>query len=113
MTDGSLYPVRLAEISSPVMYHHSFGTHLWHSNYVYTKVYKSTEKSKIMDINSPRNEPLIVLEYWSKNIEEYFHLHNPDNINLYEKSTTQDMTNIVNSMVKHFKSMEQGMIWLQ
>ena len=113
MTDGSLYPVRLAEISSPVMYHHSFGTHLWHSNYVYTKVYKSTEKSKIMDINSPRNEPLIVLEYWSKNIEEYFHLCNLKNINLSDKSTTKDVKILLNSMVNHVNYMEQVIVVIQ
>ena len=92
------------------MYHRYVGTHFGHENCVYNNLCKSAKKSKINYFNSPRNEPLIVIDYWSKNIEEYFHLSNPDNINLYEKSTTQDMTNIVNSMVKHFKSMEQGMI---
>ena len=71
------------------------------------------QKNKIKDFNSPRNKPLVVLDFWSKNIEEYFYLRNPANINLYEKSTTQDVKNVMNSMVKHVNSMEQGMIWLQ
>ena len=66
-----------------------------------------------MDINSPRNEPLIVLEYWSNNIEEYFQLRKPNNINLYDKSTAQDVTNAMNTMVKHANYMEQGIIGLQ
>ena len=68
------------------------------------------QKTKIKDFNSPRNEPLIVLDYWLNKIEEYFHLRNLDNINLSEKSTTQDVTNVMNIMVKHVNSMEQGMI---
>ena len=78
----------------------------------YTPSCESVPK-KIKDFNSPRNEPLIVLYYWSKNIEEYFHLHNPDNINLPEKYTTQDVKNVMNRMVKHVNSMEQVMIVIQ
>ena len=70
-------------------------------------------KTKIKDFNSPRNDPLIVLDYWSNNIEEYFHLRNPDNIDLSEKYTTQDVTNIMNSMVKHVSYTEQGMLGIQ
>ena len=62
---------------------------------------KITKNSKIKDFNSPRNESLIVLDYWSKKTEETFHLFIPFNINLSEKSTTQDVTNVMNSMVKH------------
>ena len=50
---------------SLVMYHHSVGTHIGHENFVYTKLGKSTDKSKIKDFNSPRNEPLIILGYFS------------------------------------------------
>ena len=67
-----------------VLYYRSAGMHLGRNKYVYTNMYKSAEKSKINDFNSPRNKPLIILNYWSKNIEEYFHLRNPDNINLSE-----------------------------
>ena len=35
-------------------------------------MYKSAEKSKIKDLNSPSNEQLIVLDWWSKKIEEYY-----------------------------------------
>ena len=66
------------------MYHRSVRTHIFLENYVYTKLFKSSEKSKIKDCNSPRNKPLIVLDYWSNNIEEYFHQRNPDNINISE-----------------------------
>ena len=72
-----------------------------------------SEKYKINDFNSPRNETLIVLEYWSKKIEEYFHLSNPDNINLSEKPTAQDVTNIINTVVNYVNSMEQDMILIQ
>ena len=109
--DGSLYPNLLAATYSLVMYHHSFGNHLGHKNYEYTKLCNCSKKNK--DFKSPRNKPLIVLDYWPENIEEYFRLCNPDNINLSEISTTQDVTDIINSMVKHVKSMEQGMIVLQ
>ena len=71
------------------------------------------KRIKIKYFNSPRNEPLIVLDYWSKNIEEYFHLRNTDNINLSEKSTTQDVTHVMNSMLKHVNSMEKGMIGIK
>ena len=70
-------------------------------------------KPQIKDFNSPRNKPLTFIDYLSDNIEEYFHIRNTDNINLSDKSTTQDVTNIMTTMVKHFKSMEQGMIGLQ
>ena len=71
------------------------------------------KKPKIKDFNSPRNKPLIVLDYWPKNTEEYFNLHNTDKINLYEKYTTQDMTNLMKSMMNHSTSMEQGTISIQ
>ena len=103
--DESLYPVIFAETASLVMHHSSVGTHLVHENCIYTKLFKCTKKAKIKDFNSPRNEPLIVLDYWSNNIEEYFHLRNPDNINLSEKSTTQNVKNALDSMVKHVNSM--------
>ena len=103
---GSLYPVLLSATDILVMYHRSVGNHIVHEDYVYTKLCKSAQKSKIKDFKSPRNEPLIVLDYWSKKIEEYFHLCNPDNINISDKSTTQDATNIINSIVKHVNSME-------
>ena len=57
------------------------------------------------DFNSSRNKSLIVLDCWSKNIEEYFHLRNTNNINISDKYTTQDVTNVMNTMVNHFKSM--------
>ena len=95
------------------MYHFSVDTHLGHKNYVYTKLCKYTKKTKIKDFNSPSNKPLIFLGCRSKKIEEYSHLCNPDNINLSEKSTTQDVTNIMNSMVKHVNSMKQVTIGLQ
>ena len=66
-----------------------------------------------MGFNSPRNKPLIVIDYGSKKVEEYFHLRNPDNINLFEKYTAQNVTNLMNTMVKHVNSMEQGMVGLQ
>ena len=111
--DESLYPVIFAETASLVMHHSSVGTHLVHENCIYTKLFKCTKKAKIKDFNSPRNEPLIVLDYWSNNIEEYFHLRNPDNINLSDKYTTQDVTNLMKSMVNRVNSMEQDMIGIQ
>ena len=95
------------------MYHLSVGTHLGHDKYVYTKLCKISKKYKITDFNSPRNEPLNALEYCSKNIEEYFHLRNPDKINLSDESITQDVKTVMNIMVKHVNYMEQGMIGLQ
>ena len=74
---------------------------------------KEFQKSIIKDYNSPSNKLLIVLDYWSNKIEEDFHLCNSDCIKLSEKSTTQNVTNVLNIMVKHVKSMEQGMIELQ
>ena len=71
------------------------------------------QKTKTKYFNSPRNEPLIVLEYWPKNIEEKFNLRNPDNNNIYERSTTQDVKNVINSMLNHVNSMEQGIIVTQ
>ena len=109
----SLYPVFLEGITSLVMYYFSVGSHIVHKNYVYTKLWKSFKKSKIENLNSTRNEPLILLGYWSKKIEEYFHLFKPDNIHLSDKSTAQDVTNIINSTVKHINYMEQDMIGLQ
>ena len=94
------------------MYHRYVGTHLGHDNYVYNKLWKSSKKPKIKYIKSPKNEPLIVLDHWSRNIEEDFHLRNPDKINLSEKSTTQDVTNVMKIMVKCVNSTEQGMIGL-
>ena len=67
-----------------VLYYHSAGMHLGCNKYVYNNMYKSAEKSKINYFYNPRNKPLIILNYWSKNIEEYFYLCNPDNINLSE-----------------------------
>ena len=74
---------------------------------------RELKKSKIKYFNSSRNNPLIVLDYWWKNIEEYFRLFNPNNINLNEKSTTQDVTNAMNRKVKHVNSMEQSMLVIQ
>ena len=71
------------------------------------------KKLNIKDLNSPRNEPLIVLDYWSNKTEEDFNLCNSENINISDKYTTQVVTNVMNSMVKHVKSMEQVMIGLQ
>ena len=73
----------------------------------------SVPKIKINYFNSPRNKPLIVLGYWSKNIEVYSRLCNPDNINQCEKPKTHNVKNEINSMVKHVKYMEQGMILIQ
>ena len=53
---------------------------------------------------------MIVLEYWSKNIEEYFHLNNPDKNNTSDKSTAQNGKNATNVIVKHVNSMRQVMI---
>ena len=75
-----IYPVLLAETNGLVMYNCSFGTDIVHKSYVYIKLWKITQKDKIKDFNSPRNEPLIVLDYWPNKIEEYFHLRNPYNI---------------------------------
>ena len=83
------------------MYHCYFGTHIGHEKCLYTKCVK---KGKINYFNIPRNKPLIVLDYWSKKIEEDFHLRNHDNINISEKSTTQYMINVMNRMMKHFNS---------
>ena len=65
------------------------------------------------DFNSPRNEPLIILDHRSKKIEEYFHLINPDYINLPEKSTTKGVKNVMSIVVKHVDSMEHDMIGIQ
>ena len=51
------------------------------------------------------NKPLTVLYYWWNNIKGYFHLHNPDRINLSEKYTTQDVKNSMNTMVKNVNYM--------
>ena len=93
------------------MYHCSVGTHLGHKNYIYTKLCKCSQKIKDFKISS--SEPLVVLDHWSNKIEEYFHLVNPDNNNLSEKYTTQDVKNVISSMVNHVNSMEQGIIVLQ
>ena len=77
--DGSLNPVFLAASDILVMYHYSPGTYIVHGNYIYTNMCKSSGNSKIDDLNIPKNEPLLVLEYWSKKIEEKIHLCNPDN----------------------------------
>ena len=71
------------------------------------------KNQKIKDLNSPRKNPLIVLGYWSKKTEEYFHRHNSDNINLCDKSTTQDVTNVLTIILNNVNYMEQGMIELQ
>ena len=42
-----------------------------------------------------------------------FHLRNHYNINIFDKSTTQYVKNVMNSTMKHVNSMEQGMIELQ
>ena len=77
---------------------------------MYTPRYARVPKIKIKDFNNTRNKQLIVLEYWSKNIEEYFHQHNPNIIYLSEKDTTQDVTNVMNRMEEHVNSMDQGMV---
>ena len=66
------------------MYHCYFEINLCHNSYVYANMCKSDEKFKIKDFNSPSNEPQIVLGYFPKNFEEYFHLRNSDNINISE-----------------------------
>ena len=71
------------------------------------------QKTKIKDFNSPSNDPLIVIGYLPRNVEGYFHLPNPNKINLSETSTTQDATNVMKSMVNHVNSTEQGMIVTQ
>ena len=71
------------------------------------------QKTKTNYFNSPINKPLIGIDYLSKNIEEYFHLCNPEKNNLSEKYTTQDVTNAMKSIVKHVNPMEKGMIGLQ
>ena len=111
--EGSLYPVILAASASMFIYNSSVGTHPGHKNNVYNKLYKSSEKSKIKDFNSPRNYALLVVDYWSKKIEENFHLNNPGNIILSDKFTTQDVTYVMITMVKNRNSMEQGMTGLQ
>ena len=78
----SIYPVILIGTASMVMYCHYVVTHIGHKNYVYTNLCNSAEKSKIKDFNCPRNEPRIIIDYWSNKIEEDFNLHNPDNINI-------------------------------
>ena len=92
------------------MYHCSVVTHIGQENYVYTNLCNISETYKIKDVKIPRNKPIMVLDYWSNNIEEDFHLRNPDNINLSDKSTTQGVKNVMNNMVIHVKSMEQGMM---
>ena len=74
------------------------------NNFIYTKLCKSDKKSKIKDCNNPRNEPLIVIDYCLGNIEEYSHLHNPENINLYDKYTMHNVINAINNMVDHINS---------
>ena len=74
---------------------------------------KIAEKFKIKNLNSPRNKPLIILKYWSNNIEETFRLRNPDNNNISNKSTTQDLTNVMNATVNHVNYMGKFMIVLQ
>ena len=106
-------PYSLSSTASLVMHHRSVGTHLGHENYIYTNLCKSTKKSKPKDFNSSRNEPLIVIDYWSKNTEKYFHLRNPDTSHLAETSTTQDVTTLIITTVKHVNYMEQGMTGLQ
>ena len=68
-------------------------------------------KTEIKDINSNTNDKLSVIEYWLKNIKEYLHLWNNDNMKRYEKPKTCYVTNSINSMVKHIKSMEQVITW--
>ena len=65
------------------------------------------------DLNIPMNNPQIVLDHWSKKIEEYFHLRKPDNINLSNKYTTQDVKILIDVMVKHVNFMEQVIIGIQ
>ena len=60
--DGSLYPVILEATAGMVMYHSSIGTHIGHKNYLYNKLFMCAKKIK--DFISPRNEPLIFLDYW-------------------------------------------------
>ena len=70
-------------------------------------------KSKIKDFNSTSNDTLFVIDYWSKKIVKYFHLRNPNIINLSGNSITQDVKNLMHTMEKHVKYMEQVMIELQ
>ena len=95
------------------MCHFSIGTHIGHENYVYTKLCNCSKKTNIKGFNSPGNKLLIVLDYCSKNIEEYFHLRKPENIYLSEKYATKYVKNNMNTMVNHLNSMEQGMIGIQ
>ena len=87
------------------MYHHYVETHIGQENYVYTNLCNCPKKEKIKDFNSPRKKPLIVLDYWPKKIEEYFHLRDPGNVNLSEKSTAQDVKILINIMLKHVNFM--------
>ena len=83
-TNDSLYPVILEATSSMIMYHRAVVTHLVTIT-TYTPSYKRAKKpTKIKDFKSPRNYPLIVLDYWSKKLEEYFHLNNHNRINISE-----------------------------
>ena len=68
-----------------------------------------TKKAKIKAFDSPRNEALVVLDYWSNNIKEYVHIRIPDNINLSDKYTTQNVKNSIHTTAKHVNSMVQGM----
>ena len=80
---------------------------------IYTPSFARVSKSKIKYFKSPRNKPLIILDYCSKKIEEDFNLHNPGRIYLSDKYTTRDVRNIINIMINHINSMEQGMIGLK
>ena len=91
-----------------VMYHFAIGLHIVHDNDIYINMCKSAKKYKINYSNSPTNKPLIVLDYWLKKIEKDLHLGNPGNIKLSDR-----YENVINAMVNHVNSMEQGMIVLQ
>ena len=73
---GSLYPALLEASVSLVMYIFFVGMHIVCDN-LYTNICKSDEKDKKEVFSSTEDEPLIVLDYWSKNIEEYFHTRHP------------------------------------
>ena len=81
---GSLQPLLLVATKILNMYHSSVGTHIGNNKYVYTNIWKSAEKYRIKDFKSPRKKYPIFLGYWSKKIEEYFHLSNSNKVNIYQ-----------------------------
>ena len=71
-TDDILHLILLAVTMILVMNHYSRGTHIVRNNYIYTKIFKNSEESKIKDFNSPMYEPLIIFDCWLNNIEHLF-----------------------------------------